>query len=217
MPSLFLIPFYRLHKAVRGSSSSMSQRHSSASLGDSALLLAHQLNSDLHVSTNGKRNTTAALDNAAFSAECAPSSSLGPRRIVLSTESPVALRVGTQQVIPKGLAESPKSKAPTRHQSFSAAVLSKEAARCEPKRLSVPSISFEDLDEMDLGGGTLKRNLRNMSYRAAMKTVGNDEQAEASKFVATLKPLSEEGRLQGAHSPGRNKVGPWLWLMCCPP
>ncbi|XP_054857672.1 rho guanine nucleotide exchange factor 16 [Eublepharis macularius] len=187
----------------------MSQRLSDTSLADKALLLECQLTSELQVSPTavtpqGTCNSmAAALDNAAFSGELSPSSN-GPRRVILSTESPVALKVGTQQLIPKSLAESPRSKPPSRHQSFSAAVLSKEAPRCDPKRLSAPSISFEDLEE-ELGGGTLKRNLRNMSYRAAMKGFGNTEAPETAKFSATLKPLSEEANGQGARSPGRNK------------
>lgn len=188
----------------------MSQRHSNASLANQALLLEHQLNSDLHIGTStvtphGKCGSVAALDNAAFLAEHSPPPT-GPRRIVLSTESPAALKVGTQQLIPRGLAEGPKAKAPSRHQSFSGPVVNKEAARWDPKRMSAPSISSEDTDDMD-GGGTLKRNLRSMSYRAAMKGLGSSEESEASKMVVTLKPPSEEASVHGASSPGRNKVG----------
>ncbi|XP_077167738.1 rho guanine nucleotide exchange factor 16 [Paroedura picta] len=185
----------------------MSQRHSDPSLADEALLLGHQLTSELRISAaagspQGKPGAMAALDNAAFSDDLSPPPA-GPRRIVLSTESPAALKVGTQQLIPKSLAESPRAKPPSRHQSFSATESSKEPARCDPKRLSAPSLSSEDLEE-ELGRGTLKRNLRNMSYRAAMKGLGNAE--EAPKFCTTLKPLSEEANGQRAQSPGRAKI-----------
>ncbi|XP_042334677.1 rho guanine nucleotide exchange factor 16 [Sceloporus undulatus] len=188
----------------------MSQRHSNPSLGDKTFLLDRQLSSDLHAGSNaaisphGKYGSLAPLDNAAFLAERS-SPPIGPRRIILSTESPVALKVGTQQLIPKGLAEGPKSKAPSRHQSFSSSVLSKEMTRCDPKRMSAPSISLDDLDFEDSGEGTLKRNLRNMSYRAAMKGLGNGEEAEPPKAVSSLKPPPEEVIAQGARSPGRNK------------
>ncbi|XP_048374589.1 rho guanine nucleotide exchange factor 16 [Sphaerodactylus townsendi] len=186
----------------------MSHRHSDLSLAEEAVLLGHQLTSELQVSSTavtlqGKRSAMAALDNAAFSDDLSPPPT-GPHRIVLSTESPVALKVGTQQLIPKILAECPQAKTPARHQSFSAAVPSKEASRCNPKRLSAPSISFEELEE-ELGGATLKRNLRNMSYRAAMKGFGNAEAAETPKFSSTLKPLTEEANGQRTRSPGRNK------------
>ncbi|XP_033012312.1 rho guanine nucleotide exchange factor 16 [Lacerta agilis] len=188
----------------------MSQRHSTGSLGDKAVLLEHQVGSDLRLSANnvsphGKRSSLVPLDSPAFLAERSTSPT-GPHRIILSTQSPAALKVGTQQLIPKGLAEGPKPKVPSRHQSFSAAILSKEAARLDPKRMSAPSISFDDPEEAELDGGTLKRNLRSMSYRAAMKGLGNGEHTEPSKIVGGgLKPLCEETNGQGARSPGRQK------------
>lgn len=51
----------------------------------------------------------------------------------------------------------------------------------------------------------LKRNLRNMSYRAAMKGAGTE--MEPVSTVPTLKPMLEEGSAPPARSPGRSKVG----------
>uniref|UniRef100_A0A452HR24 Uncharacterized protein n=1 Tax=Gopherus agassizii TaxID=38772 RepID=A0A452HR24_9SAUR len=186
----------------------MSHRHSDGSMGDKALLLERKFRSELRIdtsvpSTSGKRSSMAALDNAQRSP-----SPTEPRRVILSTESPAALKVGTQQLIPKSLAVSTKSKTPARHQSFAVTMQSKEAARCDTKRMSAPSISLDDLDiEMD---SSLKRNLRNTSYRAAMKGLRNVEEPESepSKGVATLKPMLQDTNAQAARSPGRNKVGP---------
>ncbi|XP_039365550.1 rho guanine nucleotide exchange factor 16 [Mauremys reevesii] len=181
----------------------MSHRHSDGSMGDKALLLDRKFRSELRIDTSapspaGKRSSMAALDNAPRSP-----SPTEPRRVILSTESPAALKVGTQQLIPKSLAVSTKSKTPARHQSFAVPMPSKEAARCDPKRMSAPSISLDDLDiEMD---SSLKRNLRNTSYRAAMKGLRNVEEPEPSKGVATLKPMSQDTNAQAARSPGRNK------------
>ncbi|XP_050787645.1 rho guanine nucleotide exchange factor 16 [Gopherus flavomarginatus] len=183
----------------------MSHRHSDGSMGDKALLLERKFRSELRIdtsvpSTSGKRSSMAALDNAQRSP-----SPTEPRRVILSTESPAALKVGTQQLIPKSLAVSTKSKTPARHQSFAVTMQSKEAARCDPKRMSAPSISLDDLDiEMD---SSLKRNLRNTSYRAAMKGLRNVEEPESepSKGVATLKPMLQDTNAQAARSPGRNK------------
>ncbi|KFV19296.1 Rho guanine nucleotide exchange factor 16, partial [Tauraco erythrolophus] len=127
-----------------------------------------------------------------------------PRRIVLSTDSPAALKLGTQQLIPKGLAVSTKAKnIPVRHQSFGAAGLSREPLGPDhPKRASVPSFSLE-MEVEDDGGGALKRNLRNMSYRAAMKGLGTEP--EPVNAMPSLKPVSEEGSTLPARSPGRNK------------
>ncbi|OXB56608.1 hypothetical protein ASZ78_009823 [Callipepla squamata] len=121
-----------------------------------------------------------------------------PRRIVLSTDSPAALKVGTQQLIPRSLAVSTKTKNPTRNPS-SASV--PEAACPGQRRASVPNATPQE-DTGD-GGGMLKRNLRNMSYRAAMKGVGTE--MEPVSTVPTLKPLPEDGSALPARSPGRSK------------
>ncbi|NXX97476.1 ARHGG factor, partial [Centropus bengalensis] len=126
-----------------------------------------------------------------------------PRRVVLSTDSPAALKLGTQQLIPKSLAVSTRTKNnPSRHQSFGAAGLGREPLSPDPKRMSVPSFSVEAEGE-DEDGGTLKRNLRNMSYRAAMK--GLDLELGPTSAVPSLKPVAEEGSASPARSPGRNK------------
>uniref|UniRef100_A0A8D2J891 Rho guanine nucleotide exchange factor 16 n=1 Tax=Varanus komodoensis TaxID=61221 RepID=A0A8D2J891_VARKO len=177
-------------------------QQSATSTGEDALL-QKQLTKNLHISArsgapHGKCVSPVSPDAGVFSPECFLPSS-GPKRIVLSTTSPAALKVGTQQLIPKSLAEDSRSKPPSRHQSFSAAASSKEVARSDPKRMSTPSISFDEPDEADLEGGTLKRNLRNMSYRVAMKSVGNGGEMEPAKAVNKLKSPLEEG---GSPHPG---------------
>ncbi|XP_040441813.1 rho guanine nucleotide exchange factor 16 [Falco naumanni] len=133
--------------------------------------------------------------------EATSPTSAEPHRIVLSTDSPAALKVGTQQLIPKSLAVSTKTKTnPCRHQSLGAAGSSREPLGPDTKRVSVPSLSPEVEDD---GGGGLKRNLRNMSYRAAMKGLGTELEPVAT--VPSLKPVSEEGSALPARSPGRNK------------
>lgn len=124
-----------------------------------------------------------------------------PRRIVLSTDSPAALKVGTQQLIPRSLAVSTKTKNPTRNPSTGSVP---DAACLGQKRTSVPSVTLQE-DTEENGGGMLKRNLRSMSYRAAMKGTGTE--MEPVSTVPTLKPLLEEGSAPPARSPGRSKVG----------
>ena len=154
----------------------------------------------------GKSSSAAAPDAASLSAVGSPTSA-EPRRIILSTDSPAALKVGTQQLIPKSLAVSTKTKNnPSRHQSFGVAGSSREPRGPDPKRASVPSLSLEvEVEVEDDGGGALKRNLRNMSYRAAMKGLGAEP--EPANAVPSLKPVAEEGSALPAHSPSRNKVG----------
>lgn len=148
-----------------------------------------------------KRSSTTAPGATPLSPLASPTSA-EPRRIVLSTDSPAALKVGTQQLIPKSLAVSSKPKnSPSRHQSFGA---SREPLSPDPKRAAVPILALEAEDEDD-GGGALKRNLRNMSYRAAMKGLGAE--LEPPKAAPSLKPVSEDGSALPDRSPGRSKVG----------
>lgn len=126
-----------------------------------------------------------------------------PRTVILSTQSPAALKLGTAQLIPRSLAVSSKAKAPTRHQSFGAAVLSKEAARREPRLLAAPSFSLDDMD-MDMGpGGALSRNLRSQSYRAAMKGLGGE--VAPVQLSPKLHALAEESAQPPARPSPRNK------------
>ncbi|XP_051493387.1 rho guanine nucleotide exchange factor 16 [Apus apus] len=165
----------------------MSRSPPGSSVDDKTLLLeyrCHPLQPEPPSPTcpPGKRSSTTVPDTTSLSA-------MGPlpepRRIVLSTDSPAALKVGTQQLIPKSLAVSTKTKNnPSQHQSFGAARPSHAPLGPELKRAAVPS---EEEVEED-GGGTLKRNLRNMSYRAAMKGLGTE-----LELVPSLKPVSEEG------------------------
>ncbi|XP_007449014.1 PREDICTED: rho guanine nucleotide exchange factor 16 isoform X2 [Lipotes vexillifer] len=161
----------------------MSQQHSDSSLEEK--LLEYRFHSELQLDTEGNpasglpmvRGSLQSRSNAAFQPDTPVPPSPSPeaqelRTIVLSTQSPAALKMGTQQLIPRSLAVSSKAKTPARHQSFGAAVLSKEAARRDPRLLPAPSFSLDDMD-VDTGpGGMLKRNLRNQSYRAAMKGLG---------------------------------------------
>lgn len=131
-----------------------------------------------------------------------------PRPIILSTQSPAALKMGTQQLIPKSLAvaSKAKTKSPARHQSFGAAVLSKEAARRSPQLFSAPSFSLDDMDMDTVTAGNLKRNLRNQSYRAAMKGLGPPSSKENSVHLGPkLQALAEEAAQPPARYPAKNK------------
>ncbi|XP_029434010.1 rho guanine nucleotide exchange factor 16 [Rhinatrema bivittatum] len=185
----------------------MSQRHSDGSLADdSSYLLERKFYSDLNLNTNSSnvnRHSLQAMDNAAYTSEPSPTSA-EPHRIVLSTQSPAALKMGTQQIIPKGLAVASKTKVP-RHHSFAAGMTQKEAARYDPKRVSAPILCMDNAeeDEDEDSGGTLQRNLRNQSYRAAMK--GFRDEGEPIRAFSTLKPVAEDSTVPPPRSPGRSK------------
>lgn len=202
---------------------SMSQRHSDSSLEEK--LLEYRFHSELRLDAKGNpasglpmvRDSLQVRDNAAFQLDSSappPRSPKeeGPRAVVLSTQSPAALKMGTQQLIPRSLAVSSKAKTPARHQSFGAAVLSKEAARRDPRLVSAPSFSLDDMD-VDTGPeGALRRNLRNRSYRAAMKSLGAPGGERAPiQLSPKLQALAEEPSPSPARCPAKNKVG------ACPP
>ncbi|XP_041332486.1 rho guanine nucleotide exchange factor 16 [Pyrgilauda ruficollis] len=182
----------------------MSRGSSATSVDDKTLLLeyrCHPVRPEPPSPTcaTGKRSPTTAPSATPLSPLGSPTSA-EPRRIVLSTDSPAALKVGTQQLIPKSLAVSSKPKnSPSRHQSFGA---SREPLSPDSKRVAVPIPALEAEDEDD-GGGALKRNLRNMSYRAAMKGLGAE--LEPAKASPSLKPVSEDGSALPDRSPGRSK------------
>nr|XP_031529267.1 rho guanine nucleotide exchange factor 16 isoform X2 [Vicugna pacos] len=194
----------------------MAQRHSDSSLEEK--LLEYRFHSELRLDARGNpasglpmvRGSLPAGSNAAFQPDIpappAPSpEAQEPRAIVLSTQSPAALKMGTQQLIPRSLAVSSKAKTPARHQSFGAAVLSKEAARRDPRLLSAPSFSLDDMDVDMVPGGMLRRNLRNQSYRAAMKGLGTPGgEGDTVQLTPKLQALAEEPS-QPARCAAKNK------------
>ncbi|XP_065552864.1 rho guanine nucleotide exchange factor 16 isoform X3 [Lathamus discolor] len=176
----------------------MSRRRPSSSVDDKAFLLEYRCHPvrPEPPSPTGRHSSATGPDATSLLATGSPPAA-EPRRIVLSTDSPAALKVGTQQLIPRSLAVSTRTKHNASRLQGSAA--SREPLSPDPKGASVPSLSLEAEEEEEDGGGALKRNLRNMSYRAAMKEPG------PPNAVSSLKPVSEEGSALPAHSPGRSK------------
>ncbi|KAM5322532.1 rho guanine nucleotide exchange factor 16 isoform 2-T2 [Glossophaga mutica] len=197
---------------------SMSQRHSDSSLEEK--LLGVRFHSELRLDAHGNpasrlpvvRGPLWVRGSAAFQPDGpgpqpASPQDRAPRTVVLSTDSAVALRMGTEQLIPRSLAVSSKAKTPARHQSFGAAVLSKEAARRDPQLHAAPSFSLDDMD-LDAGpGGTLARNLRSQSYRAAMRGLrGPGGEAGPVHLSPKLQALAEEAAQPPARHPAKNKT-----------
>ncbi|XP_030183122.1 rho guanine nucleotide exchange factor 16 [Lynx canadensis] len=195
----------------------MSQRHSDSSLEEK--LLEYRFHSELRLDARGNpasglpmvRGALQLRDNEGFQLDTLVPPAVSPkdeepRAVVLSTQSPAALKMGTQQLIPRSLAVSSKAKTPARHQSFGAAVLSKEAARRDPRLLSAPSFSLDDMD-VDAGpGGALRRNLRNRSYRAAMKGLeAPGGERGPLQLSPKLQALAEEPSQPPARCPAKNK------------
>nr|XP_047923465.1 rho guanine nucleotide exchange factor 16 isoform X3 [Anser cygnoides] len=204
----FLLPPPRLAglrrcRSLASRAATMSRSPPGSNVEDKPLLLeyrCHPLRQGPPTSTSP--SGTRSPDSAPLPA-AGPFPLAEPRRIVLSTDSPAALKVGTQQLIPRSLAVSTKTKNPSRHPSTGAASSGQEPAWPDQKRASIPSISLEEEEDEEDGRGMLKRNLRNMSYRAAMKGLGTEPEPVAA--VPSLKPVLEDGGAPPARSPGRNK------------
>ncbi|XP_039697973.1 rho guanine nucleotide exchange factor 16 [Pteropus medius] len=195
----------------------MAHRHSDSSLEEK--LLECRFHSELRLDTNGNpvsglptvRGCLRVRDNAAFQHDVPGPTPLtpegrAPRAIILSTQSPAALKMGTEQLIPRSLAVSSRAKAPARHQSFGAAMLSKEAARRDPQLFVAPSFSLDDMD-VDTGpGGMLTRKLRNQSYRAAMRGLGTPGGELGPVHLSPkLQALAEESSQPPARHVAKNK------------
>ncbi|XP_072282108.1 rho guanine nucleotide exchange factor 16 [Pyxicephalus adspersus] len=175
----------------------MSNRYSDPSVGDKSYLV-YEKNGNATAHSSMQRKSLKPMDNASFLPDRNPSP-VEAHRVILSTESPAAQKLGTQQMIPKSLAIATKTKAP-RHHTIASTTFSKELLQQEQKRLSTPEFPSED--DMNVGG--LKRNLRNQSYRAAMRGF-KDEDLQPIKPMSTLKPVSEDPNAPPPRSPGRSK------------
>ncbi|PKK23556.1 Rho guanine nucleotide exchange factor (GEF) 26 [Columba livia] len=111
--------------------------------------------------------------------------------VVLSTHSPAALKVGTQQIIPKSLASETKVTSKTNGQS---AATSKRVlkVRSMVESLSLPLVGDgEDEAEGDLDSpGTLRRGLRSTSYRRAVVSgVDFDSSSDLKKKNRMSQPV----------------------------
>lgn len=128
-------------------------------------------------------------------------------RVLLSTQSPAALKTGTQQLIPRALATvsgRPKNRHHTTVVTFPVGL---EISGRTRHSTQGPDVSWEDYDS-DGDGFALRRNRRNKSYRAAVTSLDIGAMAKGEGSNTLLKP-ARVGRAPSpnpARSPGR-KVG----------
>ncbi|XP_040182389.1 rho guanine nucleotide exchange factor 16-like [Rana temporaria] len=176
----------------------MSHRYSDPSVGDRSYLV-YEKNATSTANNSIPRKTLKPVDNASYVPDGGAPTPVEAHRVILSTESPAAHKLGTQQMIPKSLAIATKTKA-TRHHTIASSTISKEFVQQEQRKLSAREASVED----DINVGGLKRNLRNQSYRVAMRGF-KDEEYQPIKPMSTLKPVTENPNAPPPRSPGRSK------------
>ncbi|XP_038629269.1 rho guanine nucleotide exchange factor 16 [Scyliorhinus canicula] len=189
----------------------MSQRYSDSDLeGKSqALMLEQKFGTNFQINSDSERLTPMSgtssmlgVDNVALAnASSMPSLSDMPT-VVLSTDSPAALKTGHQQIIPSKLAMATKTKMRPQGSSPSGR---RDSGRREVQSMPPTDLRYEEGRDSGGSGGTLQRNRRNMSYKVA--TDGFTDFADEKKLLAppSLQPLSETATVQPARSPARSK------------
>ncbi|XP_059189613.1 rho guanine nucleotide exchange factor 16 [Centropristis striata] len=188
----------------------MSHGHSDSCLGDQAPLIL----TELHISEPGDecyqpQSTPRPQSESSMPQEDAVDRMVVPQKVVLSTLSPAAQKVGSHQLIPKNLAAGgrPKNRHHTTVVTFPVGLeISSSAARIRHSTQG-PDVSWEDYDS-DGDGFALRRNRRNKSYRAAVTSLDIEAMASGRASGATLKPVREDRAPSPgpARSPGRKRT-----------
>ncbi|XP_020493787.1 rho guanine nucleotide exchange factor 16 [Labrus bergylta] len=116
-----------------------------------------------------------------------------PQQVVLSTQSPAALKVGTQQLIPKNLAVAsrPKNRYHTTVVTFPLGLENSSSGIRSRHSTQGPDLSWEDYDS-DGDGFSLRSNRRNKSYRAAVTSLDIEAMAAGQGTTSQLKPVRED-------------------------
>lgn len=174
----------------------MAQRHSDGALEEK--LLESRFHAELRLDAEGRPASSLPRPRAPAPAPAAPPPPPPPEAepgpVVLSTQSPAALKLGAQQLIPRGLAVSSRPKAPARHQSFAA-----------PPR-PAPGLPRDDSHAAAGPGGALSRGLRNQSYRAAVRGPGAPGlEGGPARLGPKLQALAEEPGQPPARGPAKSK------------
>ncbi|XP_017561254.1 rho guanine nucleotide exchange factor 16 [Pygocentrus nattereri] len=174
----------------------MSHRQSQGSMGDkSPLLLENTFSSQLQLDQQSGRSSSNTDLSQPEEAKRTP--------VVLSTQSEAARKRGIQQLIPKNLAVSSRPK--NRHHTTVVTMPVVLEAQKNIQRFSLaPDISWEDYDSDEGDGFSMRRNRRNMSYRAAVTSLDRD----ISNKQDLLQPVAEERAPspKPASSPGRKRT-----------
>ena len=204
----------------------MSQKESHSCMADQAPpLLESHFSTELHIYEPGdkdypsessptpqsetptpQKNTSTSQKNTPTPQEDIPDGIAVPQRVVLSTESRAALKVGSHQLIPKNLAVSsrPKNRHHTTVVTFPVGLENSSSGHHSRHSAEGPDVSWEDYDS-DGDGLALRRNRRNKSYRAAVTSLDIEALAAKQATPAMLKPVHENRASSPgpARSPGR--------------
>ncbi|XP_077460550.1 rho guanine nucleotide exchange factor 16 [Stigmatopora argus] len=193
----------------------MSQSQPDGHAGDQVpLILESHISTVLHISEPGdeysqSQSSATVQQETRLTQEDGTHRLAVPQPVILSTQSPAALKLGTQQLIPKNLAvvSRPKNRHHTTVVTFPMGLEKSSQGSRIRHSAQGPNVSWEDYDS-DGDGFALRRNRRNKSYRAAVTSLDVEAMARGKEVVNTLKPV-KEGRASspaGARSPGRKRT-----------
>lgn len=193
----------------------MSNHQSDNCMGDHApLILGSHLSTVLHISEPGDDcyqppSSTAPQTEVSASQQNVVDRTMEPLQIPLSTQSPAALKVGTNQLIPRNLAASsrPKNRHHTTVVTFPVGLENSSSGVRSRHSTQGPDLSWEDYDS-DGDGFALRRNRRNKSYRAAVTSLDIEAMAAGRGTTSQLKPVREDRAPSPgpARSPGRKRT-----------
>lgn len=189
----------------------MSTEQSPSCMGDQTpIILESHFSTELHISEPGDECYQSPEHTTPKSKESSPQGDEAVMdQVVLSTQSPAALKVGTQQLIPKNLAMvgRPKNRHHTTVVTFPVGLENSSSGIRSRHSAQGPDVSWEDYDS-DGDGFALRRNRRNKSYRAAVTSLDFESMAEGQGSTAQLKPVREDRSTSPnpARSPGRKRT-----------
>lgn len=195
----------------------MSQSESDSCRGDQSLLtLESHFSKELHICEPGDNcckpqspSTLQSETETSTTKEDAADKLAVAHQVVLSTQTPAAMKVGSHQLIPKSLATSsrPKNRHHTTVVTFPIGLEHSSSGTRSRHSTQGPDVSWEDYDS-DGDGFALRRNRRNKSYRAAVTSLDIEAMSAGRGAMATLKPVKEcrAPSPSPARSP-RRKVG----------
>nr|XP_020473207.1 rho guanine nucleotide exchange factor 16 [Monopterus albus]XP_020473216.1 rho guanine nucleotide exchange factor 16 [Monopterus albus]XP_020473223.1 rho guanine nucleotide exchange factor 16 [Monopterus albus]XP_020473232.1 rho guanine nucleotide exchange factor 16 [Monopterus albus]XP_020473239.1 rho guanine nucleotide exchange factor 16 [Monopterus albus] len=193
----------------------MSHSQSDSHMGDQVQqILETDFSTELHISESDddccqSHNSPAPQSETSTLKEDVVDRLAVPPNVVLSTQSPAALKVGTQQLIPKNLATAsrPKNRYHTTVVTFPVGLENSKSGARSHRSCQGADVSWEDYDS-DGEGFALRRNRRNKSYRAAVTSLDIDAMVMRKEVVATLEPVKENkvSSPGPARSPGRKRT-----------
>lgn len=189
----------------------MSTDQSPSCMGDQTpILLESHFSTELHISEPGDECCQSPGHTTPKPKDSSPQGDEAVMdQVVLSTQSPAALKAGNQQLIPKNLAmvSRPKNRHHTTVVTFPVGLENSSSGVRSRHSAQGPDVSWEDYDS-DGDGFALRRNRRNKSYRAAVTSLDFESMAEGRGSTAQLKPVREDRSTSPnpARSPGRKRT-----------